>query len=309
MLSLKELHLRAALLRFIRQYFLHLGFLEVDTPVRQPVIIPERFIIPLRSDDWYLQASPELCMKRLLAAGCDMIFQICPCFRARERGRLHLEEFTMLEWYRMGADYHDLMCDCENLLRFLKKSFTTDFPDLNHAFPQGVFHNEKNVNLTIDWERLTVEEAFARFSPISLDQAMETGRFDEVLVEYIEPRLGINSPLFLYDYPFSLASLAKVKVENPEFAERFELYLRGIELANGFSELTDGKEQRERFEDELRYIEKNGGHPTGMPERFLQALDNLNSCAGIAFGLDRLFMLILGKSTLEEAVAFAPSDL
>jgi elongation factor P--(R)-beta-lysine ligase len=309
MLSLKELHLRAALLRFVRLYFFDLGFLEVDTPVRQPVIIPERHIIPLRSDNWFLQASPELCMKRLLASGCEKIFQICPCFRAQERGRLHLEEFTMLEWYRMGADYRDLMTDCENMLRFLKESFNAEFPELVSDYSKSIFHDEKNVDLTTDGERLTLEEAFARFSPIPLSQAMEEGQFDELLVEYVEPHLGMHSPFFLYDYPVAMASLAKVNETDPKVAERFELYIQGIELANGFSELTDGNEQRKRFDEELRYIQKSGGHPSLMPERFLSALDGLDSCAGIAFGLDRLFMLILGKGAVKDAATFSPSDL
>lgn len=309
MLSIQELQLRAALFRFIRDYFSNLGFLEVDTPIRQPVIIPEKYIVPLQSEGWFLQASPELCMKRLLASGCEKIFQICPCFRAKERGRLHLEEFMMLEWYRTGADYHDLMDDCENLLRFLREEFIENFPDLASTFQDSIFHDENNVNLTAEWERLTLKEAFAKFSPITLEQAMKQDIVDELLVEYIEPRLGLTSPLFLCDYPSDLASLAKVKVENPEVAERFELYMRGIELANGFSELTDGEEQRSRLDSELQYIKTIGGHPSDMPERFLQALSNLRPCAGIAFGLDRLFMLILGKSTIEEAVSFSASDL
>ncbi len=309
MLSIKELHLRAALLRFVRRWFFDRGFLEVDTPVRHPVIIPERHIVPLSSGDWYLQASPELCMKRLLAAGCSKIFQICPCFRAGERGRLHHEEFTMLEWYRTGADYQDLMDDCEQMLWYLKERFQSDFPDVVPSFPEGIFSNKTNVNLTGAWERLTLEEAFCRFSPVPLDLAMEKDLFDQVLVEHVEPRLGKNSPLFLCDYPVALASLAKVKAIAPEVAERFELYIQGIELANGFSELTEGSEQRKRFADELRHIEKNGLHSSAMPERFLSSLDRLKPCAGIAFGLDRLFMLILGKESLEEAVSFSPSDL
>ena len=138
-------------------------------------------------------------------------------------------------------------------------------------------------------------------------QALETGRFDEVLVEHVEPCLGVGSPQFLYDYPVEQASLAKLKDNNPAVAERFELYLAGIELANGFSELTDSCKQRQRFTDELRHMD--GGMSTSMPERFLRALDGLDQAAGIAFGLDRLLMLILGKKTLSEVVSFAPSDL
>jgi len=309
MLSLPELHMRAALLRLTRSFFFGLGFLEVDTPVRQPVIIPERNIIPLQSGSWFLQASPELCMKRLLAAGCEKIFQICPCFRAEERGRLHLEEFTILEWYRTGADYYDLMADCEAFLRYIKENFWLEFLDYGHLLSKSVFYGADGVNLTGVWERLTIAEAFTRYSSVSLEQALETDRFEELLVENIEPRLCIGSPLFLCDYPALQGSLAKLKGENPEVAERFELYLAGIELANGFSELTDGSEQRQRFDDELRHIHENGGKTTGMPECFLRALDDLDRAAGIAFGLDRLLMLIMGRRTLGEVVTFTPSEL
>ncbi len=308
MLSLPELHLRAAFLRLVRSFFFGSGFLEVDTPLRQPVIIPERNIAPLQSGHWFLQASPELCMKRLLAAGCEKIFQICPCFRAEERGRLHLEEFTMLEWYRTGADYRDLMADCEAFLRYMEENFRMEFSDHRSSLGKSLFYGAEAIDLTGVWERLTVAEAFSRYSPVTLEQALETDRFEETLVENIEPHLGMEAPVFLCDYPAPLGSLAKLKSNNPEVAERFELYLAGIELANGFSELTDSREQRQRFNDELKYIQENGGKG-GMPEHFLQALDNLDRAAGIALGLDRLLMLLLGKNNLSEAVTFAPSDL
>lgn len=308
MLSQTELYLRAALLRFVRQFFFDKGFLEVDTPIRQPVIIPERYIVPVCSGDWFLQASPELCMKRLLAEGCRRIFQICPCFRGREQGRLHLEEFTMLEWYRTQADYLDLMNDCQELFIYLRNNFLSSFPDLPYNYPESIFHPEANIDLTGDWERLTLKEAFNRFSPLSLKKAVESGSFEELLVEHVEPLLGMRSPTLLYDYPVEQASLARVKDSDPAAAERFELYLKGIELANGFSELTDSREQRRRLKGELQSLEKTGIR-LAVPERFLDALDYLDCCAGIALGLDRLFMLILGKKTINEVVTFAPSDL
>jgi lysyl-tRNA synthetase class 2 len=307
MLSLPELHMRAALLLFVRFFFLEQGFLEVDTPVRQPILIPEKNIFPLQSGAWFLQASPELCMKRLLASGCEKIFQICPCFRAGERGRLHLEEFLMLEWYRVGADYSDLMDDCEALLRYLKEKFLVKFADQQSVLSGSIFFEPDAFQLAGAWQRLTVQEAFSRYSPLSLEKALEKDRFDEVLVENIEPHLGLGSPLFLYDYPLEQCSLAKLKDDDPAVAERFELYLAGIELANGFSELTDSREQRLRLADELKHM--GSRENAGMPELFLQSLDTLDRAAGIAFGLDRLFMLILGKKTLSEAVSFAPSDL
>jgi lysyl-tRNA synthetase class 2 len=280
----------------------------VDTPVRQPVIIPEKNIIPLRSGRWFLQASPELCMKRLLAAGCEKIFQICPCFRAEERGRLHLEEFLMLEWYRNDADYTDLMADCEGMLLYITERFRQEFFNECLHLPASSFYGDQAITLHQSSQRLTVSEAFNRYGALDMRQALELDRFEEILVEDIEPHLGLEAPAFLCDYPGEQASLAKLRDDDPAVAERFELYISGIELANGFSELTDAREQRRRFHDEIDCIGKDNRESTGMPEQFLAALESLDKAAGVAFGLDRLFMLMLGKKSLGESVTFAPSD-
>ena len=305
MLETQGLHMRAALFRLIRAFFYDQGFLEVDTPLRQPVFIPESTIVPLAADGQYLQTSPELCMKRLLANGCTKIFQICPCFRKGETGRLHMEEFTMLEWYRSGADYLDLMSDCEELLRFIAQDI--EFNYLSDSDKQGPRSFSKT-DVASDWQKIRVADAFERFSPVSLADALEKDQFDELLVEYIEPRLGFGVPTFLYDYPVELASLAKRSVTNPQVAERFELYSNGVELANGFSELTDNEEQRARFIEEITVMEAHGRRGVKMPERFLDDLHNLNPAAGIALGVDRLFMLLMGYESLSEAVTFHPGD-
>ena len=308
MLSLKELHLRAALFQSIRKFFHARDFLEVDTPSRLPVIIPERHIQPISADGLYLQTSPELCMKRLLAAGCTQIFQICNCFRKEEQGRHHLEEFVMLEWYRTDGDYFGLMRDCEELLRYLAKS------NLFAAYP-GEQRGQKGAREQIQQIfrnsslRISVADAFAKWSPISLSQALADDSFDQMLVEYIEPQLGIQQPTFLYDYPAPLGALARKKKNNPEFAERFELYIDGIELANGFSELTDPVEQQARFLEELDSIQAQHRIKQKMPDKFLNDLDKFDEAAGIALGFDRLFMLILGKDTLHDVVTFAPQDM
>ncbi len=304
MLGKKGLHVRATLFRLIRSFFYQHGFLEVDTPIRQPVYIPESNITPICSEKEYLQASPELCMKRLLAAGNNKIFQICHCFRKEEKGRLHLEEFQMLEWYRAGADYHQLMMDCETLFRFLmeglEKSTLSNSNSGCHFFSGS--------NLGDSWERLTVADAFLRYSPVGLNQALQSGRFDEILVECIEPHLGIASPVFLYDYPVELGSLAKKREDNHGVAERFELYVNGVELANGFSELTDAEEQRLRFSHEIATIKENTGRYVVMPERFLIDLEQLESAAGIAMGLDRLFMIATNSKRITDSVTFSPED-
>jgi lysyl-tRNA synthetase class 2 len=303
MLDPQGLHLRAALFSSIRAFFSAQGFLEVDTPVRQPVIIPESNITPLAAEGQYLQTSPELCMKRILAAGCERIFQLCPCFRKDERGRRHLEEFTMLEWYHRDADYLHLMEDCENLLLHIAGDLVETMPgcaDLDSVFA--------GLDLKKPWERLTVDQAFRCYSPVSLEQALAADRFEDMLVEYVEPNLGVKSPVFLYDYPVQLASLARRKPDDPAKAERFELYLQGVELANGFSELTDIDEQRQRFLGELEKIEGSGRRSTGLPERFLDDLSRLTAAAGIAMGIDRLFMLLLGRQDIVDVVPFAPDD-
>lgn len=304
MLHVERLQQRAILMSSIRSFFASRGFLEVDTPVRQPVLIPERYIEPLHSEKAYLQTSPEICMKRLLACGCSKIFQICPCFRKNEQGRCHLEEFTMLEWYHSGENYLKLMEDCEELLRFLKQQMSVpqNSPDSRSTLFAGF-------DFDGPWERITVEDAFKKFSPQTLAEALKTDSFDEILVEYIEPNLGKKTPTFLMDYPLALGSLAKVKNKEPDIVERFELYLGGIELANGFSELTDEQEQRLRFEEEIADIDKTWGSGAQMPERFLQDIRKLDQAAGIALGVDRLCMLALGAYDIRDVVSFSPEDL
>ena len=294
MLDVKRLQLRAAFFQAVRSFFDRQRFLEVDTPIRQPLVIPELNISHIPSSDHFLQSSPELYMKRLLAGGCEQIYQICRCFRHGERGRLHLEEFVMLEWYRRDADYKDLMCDCEALIQFLH----TALP--GHHFPFAPAQA---------CEYLTVEEAFAKYSSMSVQHALREELFDQLLVEDVEPYLGKNCPTFLYDYPLELASLARQKEEQPDVAERFELYVSGVELANGFSELTDPEIQRSRFKEEYAKMGTLQNSQAKMPEKFLASLAQLDQAAGIAVGLDRLFMLFLGEDHLDTVVSFVPEEL
>jgi lysyl-tRNA synthetase class 2 len=300
MISATRLRQRSAIIGAVRRFFEDRGFLEVQTPVRLPVLAPEAWIAPEAAGDHFLQTSPELCMKRLLAAGHPALFQICPCFRKGERGRLHLPEFIMLEWYRRGHDYLSLMDDCEELLWEVADSCNLAGPLDSEGQP---------LSLEPTWDRLTVAEAFARFGGISPEGALAAGKFEEVLVERVEPNLGRERPCFLYDYPAALASLARLKPGNPAVAERFELYLGGIELANGFSELTDPAEQRRRFELERQAIARTGRESGPMPESFLQELAVLPAAAGIALGLDRLVMLLTGGASLDEVVTFTPEEL
>jgi lysyl-tRNA synthetase class 2 len=239
-------------------------------------------------------------MKRLLAAGYPQIFQFCKCFRAAERGKLHLPEFTMLEWYVAGFDYQQLMSQCEEMII----SVADDL-----GFAGGLTWQTGQVNLASPWERITVQEAFEKYAPVTLAEALSQDKFDEILVEYIEPNLGLTAPAFLYDYPARLGSLARLKQNDKSVAERFELYIGGLELANGFSELTDAGEQRQRFTEaqKLRAQKKYATYP--MPEKFLAALEQMPESAGIALGIDRLAMLFAGAASIDDVVPFPPERL
>jgi lysyl-tRNA synthetase class 2 len=287
---------RARIIQQVRAFFIDGDFLEIETPHRIPANAPELHIDAVASEDWFLQTSPELCMKRLLAAGYERLFQLCRCWRSGERGRRHLPEYSMLEWYRSQCDYRQLMSDCENLLTALCPA---------RAIPW----NGRTIDLTPPWPRLTVAEAFARFASLSLDQALASDRFDIVLSEEIEPRLPSNRPLFLYDYPVEQASLARQKATDDTVAERVELYIGGLEIANGFSELNDRAEQRRRFEAEERQRRAMGKKPYPVPTPFLDELDHLPPAAGIALGIDRLIMLLCHENAIENVVAFPPELL
>ncbi|NTV13277.1 MAG: EF-P lysine aminoacylase GenX [Desulfobulbaceae bacterium] len=300
MISPEMLLRRAAIIRAVRGFFEERDYLEVDTPLRLPALAPERWIVPESSGALFLQTSPELCMKRLLAAGHPRIFQLCHCFRQGERGRLHLPEFQMLEWYRSGSDYLELMEECEELLWEVAEVC---------GLAGLVERSGTGISLEPPWERLTVAEAFARYAGLTPEAALAEGRFEEILVAKVEPHLGVAQPTFLYDYPAELAALARLKPGAPEVAERFELYVNGIELANGFSELTDQLEQRQRFARERALIVKDGRDPGPLPEAFLRELAGLSAAAGIALGMDRLVMLLAGANDLSEVVSFGPEEL
>ena len=239
-------------------------------------------------------------MKRLLAAGYERIFQVCRCFRKGERGDRHLPEFTMLEWYRRGADYRDLMEECADLVIHVAAALGRG---------ETISYQGAAIRLHRPWERLTVAEAFARHAPMTVAEALAGDCFDEVLTAHVEPRLGVAGPTFLYDYPLPLASLARTKRDNPAVAERCELYVAGIELANGFTELAEETEQRQRFAREEEERRRGGKPPYPVPEKFLQSLPDLGLAAGIALGLDRLVMILADAPQIDAVVAFPPETL
>lgn len=239
-------------------------------------------------------------MKRLLSAGYSRIFQICKCFRANERGPKHLSEFTMLEWYCTGTGYRDFMGQCEKLIQAVAA-------DLELA--NELTYQKNTIDLLSPWHRISVPEAFARWSTVSMDEALSTERFDEIMVTDIEPNLGIEKPTFLYDYPAACAALAKLNPNNPTLAQRFELYISGIELCNAFMELTDPREQRRRFDEERSAMRRMGKHLYPMPEMFLRTLSQMPAAAGNALGVDRLVMLFADTEVIDDVVAFTTEEI
>jgi lysyl-tRNA synthetase class 2 len=276
---------RHTLLRAVRSFLDDAGYVEVETPCLVQATVPETHIDLFEvRDGLLLAASPEPHMKRLLARGHEKIYQITRAFRAGERGRWHNPEFTILEWYRTGAGYVDLMDETEALLASL------------HAVA------EREMPRSV---RMSVDDAFELLAGWRPSRAWDEERFMRDLVERVEPGLAGHGVLFLHDYPAAAASLARLSPSNPGLCERFELYMDGIEIANAFSELTDPGEQRRRLAEanEVRRARGRPAYPVDEP--FVEALeDGLPPCAGIAVGVDRLVAVLLGLGGIDEAMAF-----
>ena len=294
------LWIRARIIQAIRRFFVDQGYLEVETPHRIPAPAPETYIDAVPSGSWFLHPSPELCMKRLLASGYERIFQICRVWRDGERGSQHTPEFTLLEWYRSGTDYRDLMEECETMIQTVASSV---------GLGEVVSSRGHTLTLSAPWERISVSDAFHRYARMPMEKALKADLFDELMAREIAPRLGTEKPTFLYDYPSERGALARLKKDNPALAERFELYIGGVEVANAFSELVDAKEQRRRFikEQSLRREMLKPTYP--MPEKFLEELGGMSPSAGIALGVDRLVMVLIDAPRIDDVVAFTPEEL
>jgi lysyl-tRNA synthetase class 2 len=315
---------RQAMYAGLRGFFAGQGYLEVETPclVPTPGLEPhiDPFEVPFvpqtdvgRRRPLYLHTSPEYAMKRLLADGSPPLFQLCKTFRNGEVSGTHNPEFTMLEFYRPHADYHAIMADLEAALAAVEAAV---------APGRGVFSQ-------VPYERLTVRDAVLRHTGIdlfahadgeSLKRAAEgagihvgsSSSFDDVFfhvfLERVETKLGHGRPTFLTEYPASMASLSRVKPGDPRVAERVELYADGVELANGFSELTDPVEQRARLVDEQAQRRAAGRPAFPLDEAFLDAVGRMPPSAGIAVGLDRVLMLLLGATQIADVLLFPARD-
>ncbi len=292
----RALELRARLNDAIRRFFRERGFLEVETPVVLPANAPEANIDAVPAGTGWIRTSPELAMKRLLAAGCEKIFQLGPVARAGEHGRWHHPEFALLEWYRAHAGYLEILADAKALLAGVAREIrgATDF-----AW-QG-----KPVSFAQElWEKSTVSEAFLQHAGWDPAQRFDADRFDLDLVTRVEPALPPDHPVVLIDYPAPLAALARRKPGDPLRAERWELYLGGVELANAYSELTDPAEQRARFAEANALRQRRGEKPYPLDEAFLAALAQMPPSGGIALGVDRLLMILADADSLDDVLPF-----
>lgn len=305
----RSLAARAEGIRTIRAFFERQTFIEIDTPCLVPSpgldLHLEAFEVPGGGGGeaaGYLSTSPEYQMKRLLAGGVPRCFQLAHCFRRGEAGKRHNPEFLMLEWYRAFAGIEEIMTDTEDLVRHVVQALTGG---------AEIAIGGSRINLNERFERLPLGEAFERYArvPPADAIAMATGdedRFFRTLVEEIEPRLATEAhPIFLTEFPAPFASLARLKPGDPRVSERFELYIGGIELCNGFGELTDPAEQRARFERDLAAREKSGKPVYPIDERFLAALEEgMPPAAGNALGVDRLLAMCLGREDIASVQAF-----
>lgn len=300
---------RAELLRTIRHYFDSRGFFEVETPLLSHDIVVDRHLHPIPvnkqkitgkqsdlPDTMWLQTSPEFAMKRLLASGAESIYQVCKAFRQGESGDYHNPEFTMLEWYRVGDSLEEGM---EFLGQFIQNLLATPAPQML-TYQQAFLHHA-----AIDPFEANLEQ-LAQKADIVCDQRDEL--LNVILSKFVEPKLGIDQPTILYDYPASQAALAKIRPASPScpaVAERFEIYVRGTELANGYHELVDPNELRKRNEVVSQQREQDGSQALPVDSRLLAAMEsNLPPCTGVALGIDRLFMLQQDASSICEVIAF-----
>lgn len=307
---IKKLKKRAEIIKNIRQFFADRDVLEIDTPLMCHTSVTDPFIesIPTiykPSDQrdyphFYLQTSPEYAMKRLLAAGSGSIYQICKAFRQGEVGRFHNPEFTMMEWYRLGFDHHQLMNEMDDLLQTVLQCKKAERFSYQMLF---------KVYLNIDPHRATVSELRKVALQNNIQLNTETEDKDTwlnlLMSHVIEPQLGLQMPCFVFDFPASQAALARIIPGEIPVAARFEVYIKGIELANGFYELQDVAEQRLRFENNLAIRKALGLAHLPIDEYFLSALSHgLPDCSGVALGVDRLIMIATESESIQEVLSF-----
>jgi lysyl-tRNA synthetase class 2 len=301
--DISQLKFRSQVINQIRRFFAERNVLEVETPLlcSSTATDPHIQSFSVKKYPRYLQTSPEFAMKRLLAAGSGAIFQICKAFRDDEIGRLHNPEFTILEWYQPGFSHCDLMQEVDDLLQLI---LNTE-PGEEFTYQQ-IFMKYLNLNP----HRSTIAElqdcAHAHHLTIDSHEYDKDTWLQLLMTHIVEPQLGNHRPTFVYDFPASQSALAKIRFGENLVAERFEVYVHGIELANGYHELTNANEQRQRFISDLTQRQKLG-YDNAMPidEKLLSALaSGFPDCAGVALGVDRLVMLAAKVKSIAETMSF-----
>lgn len=315
--TLDILRHRAELLTRLRRYFAQQGVLEVDTPLLASAGTTDPHIPSFSFSDTmssspdgatrrYLNTSPEFAMKRLLAAGSGPIYQVCKAFRQGEQGRHHNPEFSLLEWYRPGFDHHQLMQDVAALVGELAVG-AREFGTVEYLSYHDCFQQHLGLNPHTATAQMLRDSAQQNGLPVvcGLADDDQDAWLDLLMSFCVQPQLGKGHLCFVYDYPENQAALARIRPGSPAVAERFELFIDGIELANGFHELQDVDEQRARFEADLRQRQTKGLEPIVLDERLLAALEaGLPACAGVALGLDRVLMVLSGAQSLRDVLSF-----
>ena len=306
---------RAHILAQIRSFFLALDIIEVETPLLSHATVTDVHLDAFstlynysaeshcdESTNLYAQTSPEFAMKRLLASGYGCCYQICKAFRHEQQGRYHNPEFTMLEWYRVGFDHFQLMDEVAELL-----SSVLGCQQVERISYQELFIREVAIDplMTNRDELIRIISAHDKLSDwIEQEDCLDT-LLQFIMAELIEPNIGDNKPCFVYNFPASQASLAKISLKDPRVAERFECYFKGIELANGFHELTDVAQQKLRFEQDNQTRTTLGKIEQDIDQHFISALEHgLPACAGVALGIDRLVMLALTVNKIDQVITF-----
>lgn len=335
---LSKFLVREKVIDAIRNFLKSENFKEVETPlmVSKPGTEPylEVFQTNLMTQNYpdkpaFLLTSPEYSMKKLLSAGLGSIFTICKSFRNNEGlSDFHNPEFTILEFYRVNADYMDIMQDCENMMLAILHTVNSD---LANSGSTTLKYQGREYDLSKPWDRISVAEAFHKFAGVGIDDLLSEEKLPEIarkkgytidqentweqaynliFLNEVEPKIGLNKPTIIYDYPASQAALSLKKKNDPRFAERFEFYLAGMELGNAFSELTDANEQESRLRAEVKERAALGKIEYGIDEDFIQALrDGMPRAGGIAIGVDRLVMLFADATSIKETLFFPVEDL
>jgi len=325
----------------IRVFFKQNGFHEVDMPLlaehpgTEPYLEPFETVLKFNDGEQkraFLLTSPEYGLKKLLVAGVGNVFHIMKVLRNGEgKSEKHNPEFTMIEWYRVDADYTDLMNDCEHLFQFIWEQVVGKDPDAQKNGKYVLQYQGKNFDLSSPWERITMADAFQKYAGVDINTFLsETGLlaaakqkgyavddtttwqevYDQIFLNEIEPHLGQKKPTIVYDYPASQAALSLKKASDPRFAERLEFYINGVELGNGFSELTDADEQERRLLEEEKQREKLGKTLYTHDPDFIDALRaGMPRSAGIAVGIDRTIMLFGNAPTIKETMFFPIEDM